>query len=201
MYNKSTLMASAALATIFGLATAEFVMADKPLDGECRGNSCGDNGFDNSIVYHVDLEDDPNFVSTAPLFDTTCETAHTNGDSVNIYFPAHDLCASFLTSTGTVINDNVHILVDTDNRNRILSIQVFGQNRLTGVEIMHRSDVILLSSPVTPSKDVPFTLEINQDPIPIYNCKHALQCKKKTDALEYAGNIAVEHMVYSPKEP
>jgi len=210
---KSALIGSTALAAVIGLAMARLGMAAPPGEGECRGNSCN-SGFDNSFFYNVAVETDAALdypfdtsICYHPVFNPNTDGfATTNGSSVNIYFERHNECATFFTSHSVVIDDDIYVLVGTDNRNQIVSIQIFGQHREPNAdgfeEIMHRSDVIEIVDPIEiPFLDgIPMPFDVVLDAtVRIYNCGHPLRCKKNTDFLDWAGDITVGKMIYTPE--
>ncbi len=196
MSTKTSLITSAALITAFGLTAAMSAVAGKPAPGECRGKKCDDPGGRTGIVFQVDVADDPAVVSLAPAYDPSCDGL-TEADRLHIRFPRHDLCASFMTSTGVGITDDIYIEVQTNSMGDIDSVQVFGQDTIGEDALMHKSAIIPVFPPVTPS-DEGFTLIINQDNIPVYNCNKHLSCGKRSKRLEYAGDIAVDVITYTP---
>ncbi len=126
----------------------------------------------------------------------------TGAGAIDIWFDRHDLCASFITSAPNYVSitDDIRVDVHTNKAGDIDSIQIFGQDTIGEEGVMHKSAVVDVDPAVTPTLDVGFTLVINQDGIPIYNCGDHLRCRKN-GTLEYVGDMAIDLMIYTPLVP
>ena len=196
----STVLA-AALALMPGPASADCPHKGNPDHKHCDtggGGGGGDGGPTTDVLYQVDVADNTDFASFAPVYNPACDafTREQKGPGVlyTAVFERHDLCATVTTSSGERLTDDIEIRVVTNAAGEIVSLQLTGQDIIGKQGIFHESEVIVLGTPVVPSPDG-FTIVINLDMVPIYQCDRHTKCGNR---LTIIGEVALDLMIYSP---
>lgn len=160
------------------------------------GGNGGNNNSSEVIGVHDDVsEPDP----AAPLWAptdalATCVLQKNSGKSLSGAFPRHDLCATLMT-TGDALTDDIIIVVDTDNRGEVLSVQVQGQDIIGANGIVYITD-LMTPVRVDNNSDGNMVIHVHADNVNIYRCDtHVL--KKKSICDTPSGIFAIGDLVYS----
>lgn len=153
----------------------------------------GKGGGKDKVTFEVSVVNPEATLYNAPTYLPTC-TATTPGPfSYTALFDRHDLCATVTTSTGYQLTDDIVIEVDT-TQGLITSVQLRGQDVIGEEGIMHESEAVAITPPVTPS-GAGFTVHVHVDNLPIWKLTRHLGGKR----VEIVGYISLGDLVYTPK--
>ena len=160
---------------------------------------CSGKGGDDSsqvIGVHDDgSEPDP----AAPLWAPTdavptCVLQKGPAKSLSGAFPRHAVCATLVT-TGDPVKDDIIIIIDTDRRGVVLSVQVQGQDIIGADGIVYITDLMIPES-VGQNFDGNMVIHVHADNVNIYRCDtHILKQKSICDTP--SGIFALDDLVYS----
>ena len=128
-------------------------------------------------------------------------SAETRAGIYSAWFERHNLDATVYTTLDfttieTTLTDDISLHIGTNSDGNIISFQLIGQDVIGKEGIIHKSEIVAIDPPVTPSSDG-FTLHIDTDNIEIwkYN-KHLNVGGAKKVAM--VGYISIGDLVYTP---
>jgi hypothetical protein len=178
-------------------ANADCPHNNNPDHRHCTGGGGGGGGDSSEVIgVHGDVggtdPDAPLWAPTDVL--ATCVLQKNSGKSLSGAFPRHAECATLMT-TGDAIGDDIIIVVDTDNRGEVLSVQVQGQDTIGADGIVYITD-LMTPVRVDNNSDGNMVIHVHADNVNIYRCDtHVL--KQKSICNTPSGIFAIDDLVYS----
>jgi hypothetical protein len=126
----------------------------------------GKGGGKDKVTFEVSVVNPEATLYDVPTYLPTCTATSGGNNSYTALFDRHDLCATVTTSTGYQLTDDIVIQVNT-TQGLITSVQLRGQDVIGEEGIMHESETVAITPPVTPSTSG-FTLHVHVDNLPIW---------------------------------
>jgi len=154
-------------------------------------------GTTTQTVFNVTVRNaDGTLYYTLPTYEPGpgCKAVASGNNNYYAVFPRHDLCATVTTNNKYKLTDDIVIQVFTTN-GLITSVKLTGQDVIGDAGIMHESEVVALTTPVTPST-AGFTLHVHADNLAIWKLSRHLGGKR----VAIVGFISLGDMIYTPQQ-
>ncbi len=118
-------------------------------------------------------------------------------------FPRHDIWSRLTTTAAAVIEDDVVVKVEADQKSGVLlkvtSIQVTGQDTIGAEGLFHQSGVITNVDSFVINEDGSFVIHVHADAVTLWKCDTHL-LKKKSNCADAVGTFAIHDMIYTPDQ-
>ncbi len=175
-------------------------------DPDCGDDGGGGGGSDTNVPFAVAVIEHLPKNKSSTLYapttaDSQCLAQAASIRSLWAGFPRHDICSRLTTTAAAVIEDDVVVKVEADQKSGVLlkvtSIQVTGQDTIGAEGLFHQSDVITKVDSFVINEDGSFVIHVHADAVTLWKCDTHL-LRKKSNCAEDVGTFAIDDMIYTP---